>query len=157
MVYSEVYSYTLKKRITFFFINNIIININLLRYFHAIMYQRSFNKLIFYGYFLKILYYGTLCIIVSGQSVSSENDRKKYRGPLPNEVNFKPQLASGLNYIQSQNIIHGNVKWGNILIFILNKWLLHNVVRCFFYFIFYLVCTQFFHKVFLSSFLPSIS
>lgn len=61
-----------------------------------------------------------LCASSLDRVFLAENDRKKYRGPLPNEVDFMLQLASGLNYIHSQNIVHRDVKPSNILISVLN-------------------------------------
>jgi len=46
-----------------------------------------------------------------------DNSEKKYLGNLPSEIDFILQLSTGLEYIHSKNIVHRDIKPGNILIF----------------------------------------
>ncbi len=57
-----------------------------------------------------------LCTASLNQVFLPENDPKKYRGPLPNEVDFMLQLSLGLEYIHSKNIVHRDIKPENALI-----------------------------------------
>lgn len=45
-----------------------------------------------------------------------EKHPKKYKGPLPNEVDFMLQLSLGLEYIHKQNLVHRDIKPENVLI-----------------------------------------
>ncbi|KAK4005039.1 hypothetical protein OUZ56_006763 [Daphnia magna] len=42
--------------------------------------------------------------------------RKKYTGPMPSEIEGMIQMASGLQYIHSQNFVHRDIKPENVLI-----------------------------------------
>ena len=46
----------------------------------------------------------------------ADMDEKKYRGPLPSEVEGLLQMVSGLEYLHSKNMVHGNIKPGNVLV-----------------------------------------
>jgi len=46
-----------------------------------------------------------------------ENDPEKYKGPLPTDIDFMLQLSLGLQYIHSENLVHRDIKPGNVLIF----------------------------------------
>jgi len=45
-----------------------------------------------------------------------EGNPRKYNGPLPSEQQVLTQLANGLNYIHSKQLVHRDIKPGNILI-----------------------------------------
>lgn len=45
-----------------------------------------------------------------------ENHPRKYKGTLPNEVDFMLQLSIGLEYIHRQNLVHRDIKPENVLI-----------------------------------------
>ncbi|XP_045023474.1 uncharacterized protein LOC116917140 [Daphnia magna] len=44
------------------------------------------------------------------------DDTRKYNGPMPHHIDISLQLASGLEYIHSRNLVHGNIKPENVLI-----------------------------------------
>lgn len=44
-----------------------------------------------------------------------DDDPKKYKGPMPSDLQVLHQIASGLNFLHSKNIVHGDVKPENIL------------------------------------------
>jgi serine/threonine-protein kinase/endoribonuclease IRE1 len=45
-----------------------------------------------------------------------ENDPKKYRGPMPPEIEVLLQLAKGLEYIHQKRLVHRDIKPENVLI-----------------------------------------
>ena len=45
-----------------------------------------------------------------------EENARKYRGTLPSDQQVLTQLANGLNYIHSKQMVHRDIKPGNILI-----------------------------------------
>lgn len=58
-----------------------------------------------------------LCDASLNQVFLPSDDPKKYRGPnLPYYLVVLIQLATGLEYIHSQNLIHGDIKPENVLI-----------------------------------------
>ena len=50
------------------------------------------------------------------QCFLKDNDPKKYKGSLPSEAQVLYQLADGLNYIHSKQLIHREIKPENVLI-----------------------------------------
>jgi len=46
----------------------------------------------------------------------SEDNPKKYRGPLPRVIKVIYQLATGLSYIHSMRFVHRDIKPANVLI-----------------------------------------
>jgi len=50
------------------------------------------------------------------QCFLKDTDPKKFKGALPSEPSFCYQLASGLQYIHSKNLLHRNIKPENVLI-----------------------------------------
>ncbi|KAK4016268.1 hypothetical protein OUZ56_031218 [Daphnia magna] len=58
-----------------------------------------------------------LCDASLDQVFLNQDDPRKYKGPaLTNHFEVFSQLASGLEYIHSKNLVHGNIKPENILI-----------------------------------------
>jgi len=59
-----------------------------------------------------------LCAASLDRVFLSENEPEKYKGPLPTDIDFMLQLSLGLQYIHSENLVHRDIKPGNVLIFI---------------------------------------
>ncbi len=57
-----------------------------------------------------------LCNASLDKAFLPDSDSKKYRGQLPNEIDFMLQLSLGLDYIHSKNLVHRDIHPGNILI-----------------------------------------
>ncbi len=57
-----------------------------------------------------------LCSASLDQCFLVEKDPKKYKGPLPSDVEVLLQLAKGLEHIHSKNLVHGDIKPENIMI-----------------------------------------
>jgi serine/threonine protein kinase len=47
-----------------------------------------------------------------------DGDPRKYRGPMPQEIEVLHQLAIGLEYIHQMKVIHRNIKPENVLIWV---------------------------------------
>ncbi|KAI9557760.1 hypothetical protein GHT06_014508 [Daphnia sinensis] len=56
------------------------------------------------------------CVATLAQLFLDPNDPKKYKGPMPHHIDALLQLASGLEYIHSKNLVHGDIKPENVLI-----------------------------------------
>ena len=46
-------------------------------------------------------------------------DSKKFKGPMPNDKVVIQQLADGLEYIHSKQLVHGDIRPENVHIFVL--------------------------------------
>ena len=57
-----------------------------------------------------------LCAASLDRLFLPDNDVKKYRGPVPDDLEMMRQIANGLAYIHSQNFMHRDIKPLNILI-----------------------------------------
>ena len=57
-----------------------------------------------------------LCSSTLQHCFLADENVNKYRGPLPSQVEGSLQMVSGLEYLHSQNIVHGNIKPENVLI-----------------------------------------
>ena len=57
-----------------------------------------------------------LCTASLANSFLPNDHLKKYRGPLPAQREGLLQMASGLEYLHSKRIVHGNLKPQNILV-----------------------------------------
>ena len=57
-----------------------------------------------------------LCTASLADSFLPNDHSKKYRGPLPAQREGFLQMASGLEYLHSKRIVHGNLKPQNILV-----------------------------------------
>ncbi|XP_045027630.1 death-associated protein kinase 1 [Daphnia magna] len=56
------------------------------------------------------------CVTSLDQLFLDPNDPKKYKGPMPQHIDALLQLASGLQHIHSQNLVHGDIQPENVLI-----------------------------------------
>jgi serine/threonine protein kinase len=59
-----------------------------------------------------------LCDASLDQLFLKENDPKKYRGPMPPELDVLLQLAKGLEYIHQNGLVHRDIKPENVLIWV---------------------------------------
>ena len=66
--------------------------------------------------YIKRLYAFELCAASLDQIFLPENNSKKYRGPLPSNFQIAFQIAKGLQHIHNNNLVHRDIKPGNILI-----------------------------------------
>lgn len=57
-----------------------------------------------------------LCSASLDQCFLTDRDPKKYKGPLPSDVEVVLQLAKGLEYIHSKKMVHRNIKPENVMI-----------------------------------------
>ena len=57
-----------------------------------------------------------LCAASLDQCYLPDKDIKKYKGALPSDEQVLLQMAEGLNYIHSMNLVHRDIKPENILI-----------------------------------------
>ena len=62
------------------------------------------------------MYAFELCAASLDKVFLPENNPKKYRGPLPSHFQIALQIAKGLQHIHSKNLVHRDIKPGNILI-----------------------------------------
>jgi serine/threonine-protein kinase/endoribonuclease IRE1 len=59
-----------------------------------------------------------LCAASLDKLFSRDESAKKYRGPMPLQIDVLLQLATGLEYIHKEKIIHRDIKPENILIWV---------------------------------------
>jgi serine/threonine protein kinase len=59
-----------------------------------------------------------LCVASLDKLFLSETDPKKYRGPMPSRKDVLLQLATGLEYIHKENVIHLDITPKNIVIWV---------------------------------------
>lgn len=57
-----------------------------------------------------------LCDASLDQCFLKDNDSKKYKGHMPSQLQVLFQLADGLQYIHSKNLIHRDIRPENVLI-----------------------------------------
>ncbi|KZS06343.1 Uncharacterized protein APZ42_030243, partial [Daphnia magna] len=63
------------------------------------------------------MYYALeLCVASLDQLFLESADSKKYKGPMPQNIEICRQLAVGLEYIHSKKLIHRDIKPANVLI-----------------------------------------
>ncbi|KZS20800.1 Uncharacterized protein APZ42_012508 [Daphnia magna] len=70
----------------------------------------------FFHYHVTSFYKLEPCVASLDQLFLDPNDPKKYSGPMPHHIDALLQLASGLEYIHSKNLVHGDIQPENVLI-----------------------------------------